>query len=170
VFADDPHVECHVNDGTSLAMVTDDSVDFVFSVDSLVHVDPPVIDAYVEQLARKLRVGGHAFIHHSNLGAYWWLTALNRRPLRRFLGGMYQRMIDDNLRDPAMSASHLRSACSRVGLHCVRQELINWYNTESLIDCFSLIERPASAQPYATVCVKNPDFMREAARAKQGLR
>jgi hypothetical protein len=164
-FAAHPHVECHVNDGTSLAMVADDSVDFVFSVDSLVHVDPSVIDAYLAELARKLRVGGHAFLHHSNLGAYWWLTSLNRRPLRRLSGRLYHRIIDDNLRDPAMSAAYVRSTCARVDLQCLHQELINWYNTDFLIDCFSIIKRPGTAER-TTVCVKNRKFMRDAARAK----
>src|SRR5262252_3849013 len=36
-FADSAHIEYHVNDGTSLAMVRDESVDLAFSFDSLVH-------------------------------------------------------------------------------------------------------------------------------------
>ena len=37
-FAMHPHVSAYVNDGTSLAMIEDGTVDLVFSFDSLVHV------------------------------------------------------------------------------------------------------------------------------------
>src|SRR5262245_15107578 len=38
-FADETHLTYHVNDGKSLAMIPDYSIDFVFSFDSLVHVE-----------------------------------------------------------------------------------------------------------------------------------
>ena len=69
-FASDTHVHCYVNDGKSLAMVEDRSVDFAFSFDSLVHVESDVIAAYLNQLGKKLKPGGFAFLHHSNLGAF----------------------------------------------------------------------------------------------------
>ena len=37
----------HQNDGRSLAMVPDASIDFVFSLDSLVHVESDVIGEYI---------------------------------------------------------------------------------------------------------------------------
>src|SRR5688500_242534 len=37
-FSRDPNLSYHVNDGRSLAMIPDGSIDFVFSFDSLVHV------------------------------------------------------------------------------------------------------------------------------------
>ena len=49
-------------------MVEDGSIDFVFSFDSLVHVEADVLDAYLDQLARKLTPDGVGFIHHSNMG------------------------------------------------------------------------------------------------------
>jgi SAM-dependent methyltransferase len=60
----------HVNDGQSLSMIDDRSVDLVFSFDSLVHVESNVMRSYVQELARILDTDGIAFIHHSNLGAY----------------------------------------------------------------------------------------------------
>jgi len=69
-FASDRHVRCYVNDGKSLAMVEDRSVDFAFSFDSLVHVEADVIAAYLQQLGKKLKPGGFAFLHHSNLESY----------------------------------------------------------------------------------------------------
>ena len=38
-FADSTHITYHVNDGKSLAMIADESIDFAFSFDSLVHAE-----------------------------------------------------------------------------------------------------------------------------------
>ena len=51
-FASCDHITYAVNDGTSLHMVPDQSVDFAFSYDSLVHVDADVIDAYLSSSRR----------------------------------------------------------------------------------------------------------------------
>ena len=69
-FAADSHVHCYVNDGKSLAMVDDKSIDFAFTFDSLPHVEADVIAAYLHELRKKLKPNGFAFIHHSNLEAY----------------------------------------------------------------------------------------------------
>ena len=44
-FADASNIEYHVNDGRSLAMVEDGSVDLAFSFDSLVHAEADVLEA-----------------------------------------------------------------------------------------------------------------------------
>lgn len=59
-----------INDGRSLDAVVDGSVDFVFSFDSLVHLEVEVIESYLKQLASKLTPNGVGFIHHSNMGEY----------------------------------------------------------------------------------------------------
>jgi SAM-dependent methyltransferase len=69
-FSASTNIEYHVNDGRSLAMVADGSIDFAFSFDSLVHVEADVMNAYLEQLASKLSPDGVGFIHHSNIGSY----------------------------------------------------------------------------------------------------
>src|SRR6185437_6909137 len=48
------NIEYHVNDGRSLDMVADGTIDFVFSWDSLIHVEDDVIEGYLAQLGRKL--------------------------------------------------------------------------------------------------------------------
>lgn len=76
-------MRCYVNDGKSLAMVEDRSVDFAFSFDSLVHVEADVIAAYLNQLGKKLKPGGFTFLHHSNLESYRksiWLPKAIGRP------------------------------------------------------------------------------------------
>ena len=69
-FAERPGASFETNDGHSLPMVADSSVDFAFSFDSLVHVEAEVLKGYLTELARVLKPDGVAFLHHSNLGAY----------------------------------------------------------------------------------------------------
>ena len=69
-FASAPHVRCYLNDGRSLSMIRDSSIDFIFSFDSFVHTNRDVVEAYVRELGTKLKVGGKGFIHHSNFGEY----------------------------------------------------------------------------------------------------
>ena len=149
-FAEHPRAVFHRNDGTSLEMVPDRSVDFAFSFDSLVHADRTVIDAYLHQLARKLRPDGAGFIHHSNLGVYVD-PATGELPFRNL-----------NWRDTTTSAALFAQQCEAAGLLCVGQELVNW-EMKRLNDCFSLITLPGSRFERPNVVVENPRFMDEAA-------
>jgi ubiquinone/menaquinone biosynthesis C-methylase UbiE len=65
-FSVDRRFTIILNDGVSLQAVNDGAVDLAYSFDSMVHFDLRVITAYLEECMRVLRVGGHAFIHHSN--------------------------------------------------------------------------------------------------------
>ena len=64
-FGDRDGVTYIVNDGLSLPGVADDSIDFAWSFDSFVHMQPDVVAAYLHELARVLRPGGLAVIHHA---------------------------------------------------------------------------------------------------------
>ena len=69
-FSDATNIAYHVNDGRSLEMVEDGSVDFAFSFDSLVHAEADVLEAYLGQLARKLSPDGrrlHPSLEHRRL-------------------------------------------------------------------------------------------------------
>jgi SAM-dependent methyltransferase len=59
----------HVTDGNHLKMIADSSITFVSSWDSMVHFDKTVMRDYVGEIARVLKPGGTAFLHHSNFGA-----------------------------------------------------------------------------------------------------
>jgi hypothetical protein len=50
----------------------------------------------------------------------------------------------------------------------VRQELINW-RARRLIDCFSFFVRDGSQQTKPTEIIRNPNFMREAARIRRAI-
>jgi SAM-dependent methyltransferase len=152
-FAGDKHIQAHVNDGTSLAMVADDSVDLVFSFDSLVHAEQDVMYGYLSEITRKLTADGVAFLHHSNMGAY--------------AAGTYD---PNNIhwRAPTVSAGLVEAIAGHVGLSCVSQETIAWGNADVLNDCISVITRSGSRWDRPNVVVENIEFTtREIAMAKQ---
>jgi hypothetical protein len=187
-FASDPHVQCFVNDGKSLAMVRDRTVDFAFSFDSLVHVEAEVIAAYLMQLGKKLKPGGFAFIHHSNLESYrnsiWLPKAIGNQRNRAKLGKpmsrgqwlrrrLQMRLTDWGLvstfdnRAESMSARIFRESCDAAGLDCSAQELINWNHGPSLIDCFSVVTPRDGQTRKPPRMFKNPYFMDEAERVRR---
>lgn len=68
LFAENENVEFHINDGRSLDVVADDSVDYVWSFDVFVHIEPPDIEQYLREFRRILRDDGIAIIHHGIAG------------------------------------------------------------------------------------------------------
>ncbi len=170
------HISYHVNDGKSLQMIRDNSVDFAFSFDSLVHAEADVMKSYVSQLAMKLRPGGVAFLHHSNLGAYRCAVALAKKV--RDAVGLTKKVrptttqvltnIADYLvpcwRSETMTAGLMRQYCLEAGLCCVSQELINWSSGKRLIDCFSVLAKGAPISGRSCCVVENRGFMDEARR------
>lgn len=189
-FASDPQVHCYVNDGKSLAMVEDASVDFAFSFDSLVHVEADVVAAYLNELGKKLKPGGFAFLHHSNLRAYSnsiWLPKTIGRPQPIGDGGKsapmsrglwLRRRLQSKLTDwglvntfdnraESMCAKVFREACDPAGLECRTQELVNWNHGPSLIDCFSVVTPRNGRTRKPPRLSRNPHFMDEAERARR---
>jgi SAM-dependent methyltransferase len=189
-FAADPQVHCYVNDGKSLSMVEDASVDFAFSFDSLVHVEADVVAAYLNELGKKLKPGGFAFLHHSNLRAYSnsiWLPKTIGRPQPIGDGGKsapmsrglwLRRRLQSKLTDlglvntfdnraESMCAKVFREACDPAGLECTTQELVNWNHGPSLIDCFSVVTPRNGRTHKPPRLSRNPRFMDEADRARR---
>ncbi len=134
-FADVAHAHFVPNDGRSLPGVADASIDFAISWDSLVHVDLEVLTAYLHELARALRPGAHAFLHHSNLGAF---RGEDGKPT----------IANPHWRDPGVDADAVQHAAITAGLSCVAQELVQW-STPHLQDCFSLLRRPGAGEELA---------------------
>lgn len=148
-FADVEGIEYHVNDGKSLAMVPDRSIDFAISFDSLVHADADVLESYVHELARVLTPTGAAFLHHSNLAPF-------KHPKTGKLP-----FVNEHWRSETMSAELMRTFCDQAGAACIAQELINW-GAEPIHDCFSLLVRADSPHRRKCEVRKNPRFMEEA--------
>jgi len=59
------NISYYVNDGKNLNFIKDNSIDFIWSYDSFVHMEKDVIEAYFKEFSRILKVGGKAIIHHS---------------------------------------------------------------------------------------------------------
>jgi SAM-dependent methyltransferase len=156
--------EFWVNDGQSLAMIPSESIDFAFSLDSLVHAEAPQLVGYLRELARTLKPGAAAFIHHSNLGAYADPTT----------GNLPIPTEDRHWRAPTVSARLVREACRDAGLFCRTQEIINWIGGRReaqnlhrpsdripLTDCFTTCLRPLTACSAPTSVYINRRFVDE---------
>lgn len=168
-FASVSGIEYHVNDGKSLSMIEDDSVDFVFSFDSLVHADRSVIHAYLEQLPRILKDNGAAFLHHSNLGEYRSRYSLIRT-IPKLEGLLITMGILDKFlhwRDPGVSGKEVAEIAAACGLSCISQEFVHWRTKRAMIDCMSVIVKRGSALERNNRIFRNPTFTAEADRATQ---
>ncbi len=169
-FENAPAMTFYVNDGKSLSMIAENSIDFVFSFDSLVHVEADVIDAYLAEFARVLSPTGTAFIHHSNFGAHRtgpFATTLTHIPVVRHIWRIkafsaFGVKPNYHWRAESVCAATVRELCRKHNLHCVSQELVNW-KAHFLNDCFSVISRFSASECRIT---ENLDFMREAAQIR----
>lgn len=172
-FAADRKARFCVNDGSSLAVVPDGSVDFAFSFDSLVHAEKDVIENYLLQLHSKLSPDGVGFFHHSNLGAYPGRLAVFARyrrvppRVRRHIlrDDQLERFLSINMRGwraASMTASLFREYCERAELKCISQELINWASGSCLIDAFSVFTKKGSRWDTEFACMENNEFVKTA--------
>lgn len=161
-FASATNITYAVNDGKSLDAVADQSVDLAFSFDSLVHAEADVLEAYVGQLARKLKPNGVAFVHHSNARRYQRYFALTKRlPRGRQFLMRKGLLVNDNGRALSMSAADFEQFCRRAGGQCIGQEIINWRG-KYLLDCISLFTLKGSVWARPNQVVENRQFMAEA--------
>lgn len=149
-FRDLDHLRFHVNEGRDLSFAEDGSFDFVFSFDSLVHAEREAVGGYVADLARVLRRGGTAFLHHSNVADL----------IEQADGG---EVDNPHWRATTVGARWLREEARRHGLRCRSQELVGW-GGPTLFDCLSVISR--DGEEGETRLVSNPEFMREAEVAR----
>ena len=125
-------------------------VDFVFSFDSLVHVEQDVVDAYIVEIARVLNVDGVAFLHHSNMAAYGAEAA------------------GPHWRSASVSADTVSKSAAAVGLNCFRQELVSWGEEHHFLnDSFTWITRPGSEHDSPREVLVNAAFMEETRRARE---
>jgi SAM-dependent methyltransferase len=166
-FAESRHVEYHVNDGRSLAMIPDESVDFAFSFDSLVHADASVMSAYLGQLASKLTEGGVGFLHHSNLGGYPRAVALTKRMPRALLTRLIRHGLAIDLpawRAEDVSAGFVVDCCARSGLACIAQEKISWENGRFLTDAITVVTRADGSRVRELEVAATPTFGQDGRR------
>jgi SAM-dependent methyltransferase len=160
-FADFPRASFHRNDGKSLSMVAENSIDFAFSFDSLVHCEVDVIAGYLSELKRKLTNNGIAFIHHSNMGEYSrYFKAIRMIPKG---AGLLSKIglieANEHLRAHSVSAVKFKALCEDLDLHCISQEIIPW-GSKRLIDCISIFRKKKKGDG-STAVFRNPNVMAE---------
>lgn len=116
----------YVGNGRDLRNIPSNSKDFVFSFDSFVHMHEEVIDCYLEEIERVLKIGGFCFIHHA-----------------QFFGGN-----EDNFQNIAgrsnMNIDLFKQLSESYNLKTINQELIRWDaegNPDWLYDGFSLVKK-----------------------------
>jgi SAM-dependent methyltransferase len=173
-FAQTKNARFVANDGKSLDAVDDHSIDFVFSYDSLVHVEIDVLAAYITEMARKLAPDGIAFLHHSNLGEYDGAAlklckSLSSIPQPWPIAHILHRAqlaSWDCWRGASVTADKAASAAADVGLACISQEIITWGQSRRLIDCMTTLTRRGSKWERPRRVIRNNQFMKEAASAK----
>jgi SAM-dependent methyltransferase len=172
-FASATNITYHVNDGRSLSMVADGSVDLAFSFDSLVHVEADVIAAYLAELSRTLAPDGVGFIHHSNLGAYarrlqrGRILSQRAWPIDRLVGPLERIGLvasNPHWRATTVTAGLFEKLCRQVGLQCRLQEIVPW-SSPLLTDCISIFTRSGSHRARRNTVIVNRDFMKEATGA-----
>lgn len=156
-FQEKPHMSFYENDGKSLPMVGDSSVDLIFSWDSMVHVQIDALYPYFLEFARVLKPGGYGFIHHSN-----FRSVLEATPKERWAEVIQTK---GQGRANQVSAVAVQEFCRRAGLHLISQELHTWAN-ESLTDCISVFRKtkPTGTPPRI---LENHDFRDEQAIARR---
>jgi ubiquinone/menaquinone biosynthesis C-methylase UbiE len=152
-------------DGRTLPGVEDETADFVFSFDSLVHVDSVAICGYLDELARVLTPDGAAFLHHSNAATLRRAASVTRLLPSRLADPVARRGFLHNVnkaRDPSVSGAGVAAWADEAGLRAVRQEEISWGAGRWLSDCISLIVRPGSRWDGEPLRWRNPRFARDA--------
>ena len=137
-----------VNDGKSLHPTADGSVDFIFSMDSLVHAEVDVIEAYLEEASRVLSLGGIGFVHHSNMAEHAARGVANK-----------------HARATSVSAEIFSRICQKVDLCCITQEKIAWFQPETN-DCFSLFTHAKNMRGKMPAMISNENFISEPTRSR----
>lgn len=93
-LGDDPGVEYLLTDGRSLPAVPDDSVDFVWSYDVFIHINPTDTDRNLAELARVMKAGGYASIHHA--GTYASAEVARQKFRSHLDAGFFDHLVQKN--------------------------------------------------------------------------
>lgn len=122
-LAEYPNVRYHANDGKSLKMIEDASIEFVWSFDTFVHVEAPEVKAYAAELRRVMKPQAIGVIHHPG----------NPTPAQRAGGARSQ-----------VDAKSFASILAENALHVIRQ-VDTWgdgCNLKMAGDTLSVFARP----------------------------
>lgn len=129
-----------VNDGLSLPMVESGTVSLAYSFDSLVHMEWPVVERYLQEIARVLKPAGTALLHHSNFEA----AAAQRQSTSVSATQSTQapsKWFDNPHWRSNCSAEQLAIRSRELGLEVLSQDLIRWGDVPDL-DAITLLRKP----------------------------
>jgi len=153
-----------VTDGVSLPGIKDKSVDFLFSFDSLIHVEIDILEGYIKEMNRTLSADGVAFIHHSNANKWREIFAATDKMMTEITGPIPNEvrvhLMKSNLCGLSVSAELFAEACLQNGLRCRSQEIIDWNNPLPQ-NCLSTICRQGSKWDRPTKRYEHTNFMAE---------
>lgn len=121
-FAGDDRFRYLLTNGISLEGVPDESISLVYCFDAMVHFDSDVVRAYLGEIRRVLRAGGHGFCHHSNYTANPTGSYLDNPGWRNF-----------------MSRDLFAHYCAKEKLHVLETEVMSWAAPDS--DCVTLFRK-----------------------------
>tara|TARA_R110002167_G_scaffold364861_1_gene588004 strand:- start:56 stop:721 length:666 start_codon:yes stop_codon:yes gene_type:complete len=126
-FGDNKKLEnCYVGSGSDLKDIETNSIEFVFSFDSFVHMHEEVISSYLSEINRVLKLGGHCWIHHSIL------TQGNNNNFQNIAGRSN------------MDLGKFANLAKIYNLKVIKQKTIKWDapgNPDWLYDGFTLIKK-----------------------------
>lgn len=150
-----------VGPGDSVDFLEDESIDFVFSWETLVYAEQDAIEGYLSGLSRKMKPNGWGFLHHSNLAAYsgyFDLTIKLPKVVRDFF--KRKNLLDyDQWRARSVNAESFARCAKSKGFQVCTQEVIPW-GGRRLIDCLTTLTRePWDDRPKIR---ENPNFHKRA--------
>lgn len=115
-----------------------ESIDFIYSWDAMVHFSYKALDFYVNEFYRLLKKGGHAFIHHSNL--------VNSEPFEKdresgiWDGENKSDIWNENVGGRSnISKEDFAFIATKHGFEIISQETIDW--SAKNLDCISIIKK-----------------------------
>ncbi|WP_127110803.1 class I SAM-dependent methyltransferase [Pararhodobacter zhoushanensis] len=110
------------SDGKSLSFCKSSSIDTVFSFGDMIFMSPDLIELYLRDIYRVLKVGGRAILHHSNVDAD--LASFSA------LGGRFR-----------MTCEKFASMSEDVGFSVVRQATVD-HSLAPALDGLTIVEKP----------------------------
>lgn len=123
-FADDKRISFLVNSGSDLKPLADAAYSAVFCYDAMVHFEYDDVFSYLEEIARVLRPGGRALLHHSNN---------DKQPGARYSENPHWRNF--------MSTRLFAHVAMRKRLVVVEQNVVDW-GGEAALDAVTLLAKP----------------------------
>lgn len=123
-YADEQRVNVVECSGYDMSKIESNSTTFFYTFDSVVHFPKELIKSYMPEISRVMKLGAHAFIHHSNYTA--------GGPKADFRSNPHWRNY--------MSADLFAQLAADVGFEIVEQSVQPWGGVAEL-DCISVLKK-----------------------------